>query len=43
MTEYVVVRLTQVIEESPSCLVTPEVRFAMQEQAVMLSKATGYR
>lgn len=43
-TEFVVIaRLIQVIEESPSCLVTPEVRFAMQEQAVMLSKATGYR
>ena len=33
----------QVIEESPSCLLTPETRLAMQEQAVMLSKATGYR
>ncbi|CAN0315111.1 unnamed protein product, partial [Hapterophycus canaliculatus] len=33
----------QVLEESPSCLITPEVRRAMQEQAIMLSKATGYR
>ncbi len=33
----------QVLEESPSCLITPEVRLAMQEQAIMLSKATGYR
>eukprot|EP00752_Nemacystus_decipiens_P004887 g4447.t1 len=36
-------RNQKVLEESPSCLVTPEVRFAMQEQAIMLSKATGYR
>lgn len=33
----------QVIEESPSCLITPQTRLAMQEQAIMLSKATGYR
>lgn len=35
--------LGQVLEESPSCLIDPETRLAMQEQAVMLSKATGYR
>ncbi|CAM9800801.1 unnamed protein product [Scytosiphon promiscuus] len=36
-------RNQKVLEESPSCLITPEVRKAMQEQAIMLSKATGYR
>ncbi|CBJ25749.1 propionyl-CoA carboxylase, alpha subunit [Ectocarpus siliculosus] len=36
-------RNQKVLEESPSCLITPEVRAAMQEQAIMLSKATGYR
>jgi acetyl/propionyl-CoA carboxylase alpha subunit len=32
-----------VIEESPSCLLTPETRRLMQEQAIMLCKATGYK
>ncbi|CAM9105086.1 unnamed protein product [Pylaiella littoralis] len=36
-------RNQKVLEESPSCLITPEVRLAMQEQAIMLSRATGYR
>ena len=36
-------RNQKVIEESPSCLLTPETRRKMQEQAIMLCKATGYR
>jgi propionyl-CoA carboxylase alpha chain len=36
-------RNQKVIEESPSCLLTPATRRAMQEQAMMLCRATGYR
>ena len=36
-------RNQKVVEESPSCLLTPETRRKMQEQAIMLCKATGYR
>jgi propionyl-CoA carboxylase alpha chain len=36
-------RNQKVIEESPSCLLLPETRKAMQEQAIALCKATGYR
>ena len=36
-------RNQKVIEESPSCLLTPETRRKMQEQAIMLCKATNYR
>jgi propionyl-CoA carboxylase alpha chain len=36
-------RNQKVIEESPSCLLTPETRRLMQEQAIMLCKATGYK
>lgn len=33
---------TQVIEESPSPFITPELRSAMGEQAVRLASAVGY-
>jgi propionyl-CoA carboxylase alpha chain len=36
-------RNQKVVEESPSCLLTPATRKAMQEQAILLCKATGYR
>ena len=36
-------RNQKVVEESPSCLLTPETRRKMQEQAIMLCKATKYR
>lgn len=36
-------RNQKVVEESPSCLLTPQTRRAMQEQAIALCKATGYR
>jgi propionyl-CoA carboxylase alpha chain len=36
-------RNQKVVEESPSCLLTPETRRAMQLQAIALCKATGYR
>ena len=36
-------RNQKVVEESPSCLLTPATRKAMQEQAIMLCKATKYR
>jgi propionyl-CoA carboxylase alpha chain len=31
------------VEEAPSCLIDPETRLAMQEQAIKLCKAVGYR
>jgi propionyl-CoA carboxylase alpha chain len=36
-------RNQKVVEESPSCLLLPETRRAMQEQAIQLCHATGYR
>ena len=36
-------RNQKVVEEAPSCLLTPETRKAMQAQAIALCKATGYR
>eukprot|EP00605_Chrysophyceae_sp_TOSAG23-4_P001472 GSChrysophyteH1.ASY1.ANO1.1608.1 assembled CDS len=36
-------RNQKVVEESPSCLLLPETRRLMQEQAIMLCKATKYR
>lgn len=36
-------RNQKVVEESPSCLLLPETRRAMQEQAIALCKATHYR
>jgi len=36
-------RNQKVLEESPSVLLTPETRRAMQEQAAMLAKAVQYR
>ena len=36
-------RNQKVVEESPSCLLTPETRRKMQEQAIALCVATGYR
>ena len=36
-------RNQKVVEESPSCLLTPETRRSMQQQAIALCKATGYR
>lgn len=36
-------RNQKVVEESPSCLIDPATRKAMQEQAIMLCKAVGYR
>jgi propionyl-CoA carboxylase alpha chain len=36
-------RNQKVVEESPSCLLTPATRRMMQEQAIALCKATGYR
>ena len=36
-------RNQKVVEESPSCLLTPATRRAMQLQAIQLCKATGYR
>jgi len=36
-------RNQKVVEESPSCLLTPATRKLMQEQAIALCKATGYR
>lgn len=36
-------RNQKVVEESPSCLLTPATRKAMQMQAIALCKATGYR
>jgi propionyl-CoA carboxylase alpha chain len=36
-------RNQKVVEESPSCLLLPETRRAMQEQAIALCKATNYR
>jgi len=36
-------RNQKVVEESPSCLLTPATRRLMQEQAIQLCKATGYR
>ena len=36
-------RNQKVVEESPSCLLTPATRKAMQDQAIALCKATGYR
>lgn len=35
-------RNQKVIEESPSVLLSPETRLAMQQQAVMLAKSVGY-
>lgn len=35
--------LQQVLEESPSVLLRPETRRAMQEQAAMLARAVKYR
>jgi propionyl-CoA carboxylase alpha chain len=36
-------RNQKVVEESPSCLLTPATRKAMQEQAIALCRATNYR
>lgn len=36
-------RNQKVIEESPSCLLSPETRKEMQKQAIQLCKAVGYR
>ena len=38
-------RNQKVVEESPSCLLEgyPEVRLGMQQQAMALCRATGYR
>lgn len=36
-------RNQKVVEESPSCLLTPETRRAMQEQCIALCKAVKYR
>jgi acetyl/propionyl-CoA carboxylase alpha subunit len=36
-------RNQKVVEESPSCLLLPETRLAMQKQAIALCKATNYR
>jgi len=36
-------RNQKVVEESPSCAITPETRKAMQDQAIALCKATRYR
>jgi len=36
-------RNQKVVEEAPSCLLTPATRKAMQDQAIALCKATGYR
>src|SRR5690554_4231013 len=36
-------RNQKVIEESPSCLLLPETRAAMQEQAIQLAKAVKYK
>lgn len=36
-------RNQKVVEESPSCLLLPETRRKMQEQAIALCKATNYR
>jgi propionyl-CoA carboxylase alpha chain len=36
-------RNQKVVEESPSCLILPATRRAMQEQAIALCKATNYR
>lgn len=36
-------RNQKVVEESPSCLLTPETRLKMQKQAIALCQATGYR
>ena len=36
-------RNQKVVEESPSCLLTPATRRLMQEQAILLCKATNYR
>ena len=36
-------RNQKVIEESPSCLLSPETRKKMQLQAIMLCKAVNYR
>ena len=36
-------RNQKVVEESPSCLLTPQTRRLMQQQAIALCKATGYR
>jgi len=36
-------RNQKVVEESPSCLLLPETRKKMQEQAMMLCRATNYR
>jgi hypothetical protein len=36
-------RNQKVVEEAPSCLIDPETRRAMQEQAIKLCKAVGYR
>lgn len=36
-------RNQKVVEESPSCLLLPETRKKMQEQAIALCKATNYR
>jgi len=36
-------RNQKVVEESPSCLLKPETRWAMQEQAIKLCRAVGYR
>lgn len=32
-----------IVEESPSCLLTPETRLKMQQQAIALCQATNYR
>lgn len=40
---HVMLSWRKVLEESPSCLINAETRLAMQQQAIMLSKATGYR
>jgi len=36
-------RNQKVVEEAPSCLILPETRKAMQDQAIALCKAVGYR
>jgi len=36
-------RNQKVVEEAPSCLLTPKTRKMMQEQAIMLCKAVNYR
>ena len=41
-THHLIVSL-QVVEEAPSPFITPEVRKAMGEQAVLLSQAVNYQ